>query len=247
MALEAMLVLVYRNSNETLVKTMESADIYLEIGQKKVIAVAVEWPGWCRISKEEGLAVQALLDYAPRYAKIPQTAGLSFQIPESVSAVNVVDRLEGNATTDFGAPDKPLPHDWDPIGNQELQRIELLLDACWITFDEAVKNGTGTELRKGPRGGGRELAQIIDHVVGAEESYLKTLGWTLKAVKDETIDQRKARVRTEVLRGLEAAAGGQLPREGPRGGKRWSPRFFVRRLAWHVVDHTWEIEDRIIN
>jgi len=236
-----------QRAKKTLVKTMESTDIYLEIGQKKAIAVAVEWPGWCRIGKEEGLAVQTLLDCAPRYAKIPQVACLPFQIPESTAALNIVNHLEGNATTNFGAPDIPLPHDWDPIGDQELQRIQLLLDACWTTFDEAVKNGAGKELRKGPRGGGRELTQIVDHVVGAEESYLKTLGWTLKAVKDETIDQRKARVRTEVLRGLEAAAGGQLPREGPRGGKRWPPRFFVRRLAWHVVDHTWEIEDRIIN
>jgi hypothetical protein len=58
--------------------------------------------------------------------------------------------------------------------------------------------------------------------------------------------ERKARVRREVIQGLQAAADGQLPRKGPRGGKRWSPRFFVRRLAWHVVDHAWEIEDRII-
>jgi len=232
---------------ETLAKTMESTDIYLEVGQKRVYAVAVAWPGWCRSGKQESSAVQALLDYGPRYAKIPQTAGQAFQLPESASTFSIVARLEGNATTDFGAPDKPLPNDWDPIESQEMQRIEKLLNACWLAFDEAVKMGTGKALQKGPRGGGRELAQIIEHVVGAEESYLKTLGWKMKAVKDETIDQRKVRVRDEVLRGLEAAAGGQLPKVGPRGGKSWPPRFFVRRLAWHVVDHTWEIEDRIID
>jgi hypothetical protein len=228
-------------------KTRTSSEMYLEIGQKKAFAVAVNWPGWCRSAKEEGLAVQALLDYGPRYSKIPRAAGIRFQIPESISSFNIVNRLEGNATTDFGAPDRALPNDWDPIGDQELERLRKIMRACWLTFDEAVEKGEGKELKKGPRGGGRDLVKFMKHVVGAEEDYLKTLGWKVKSVKDETIDQRKVRVRNEVLRGLEAAAAGRLAREGPRGGKRWPPRFFVRRLAWHVVDHAWEIEDRIID
>jgi len=31
-----------------------------------------------------------------------------------------------------------------------------------------------------------------------------------------------------------------------QGDLRWAPRFFLRRLAWHAVDHAWEIEDRIV-
>jgi hypothetical protein len=172
---------------------------------------------------------------------------LEFQIPERPSSFNIVSRIEGNATTDFGAPDKPLPNDWDQIGNQELGRMMKIIRACWLAFDEAVEKGEGKELKKGPRGGGRELTKIIEHVIGAEENYLKTLGWKVEANKDVSIAQRKNQIRNEVLRGLEAVAKGQLPREGPRGGKRWPPRYFVRRLAWHVVDHAWEIEERIIN
>ncbi len=26
----------------------------------------------------------------------------------------------------------------------------------------------------------------------------------------------------------------------------WTARSFVRRVAWHTLDHTWEIEDRIL-
>lgn len=228
-------------------KTRPSPEIYLEIGQKKAFAVAVNWPGWCRWDKEERLAVQALLDYGSRYSKIPRAAGFELQIPERPSSFHIVDRLQGNSTTDFGAPDRPRPNDWDPIGEQELDRMKKIIRACWLAFDEAVEEAEGKELQKGSRGGGRDLTKIVEHVIGAEESYLKTLGWRLEVIKDETIDQRKDRVRNEVLRGLEVAAVGQLPREGPRGGKRWSPRFFVRRLAWHVVDHAWEIEDRTID
>jgi hypothetical protein len=221
-------------------------EIYLEAGQKKVFAIAVNWPGWCRFGKDELLAVQMLMDAAPRYAKIANYAHLEFTVPKTTSLINIIARLEGNATTDFGAPDRQLPNDWDPVEADELERYVKLLKACWRAFDKAVKKAEGKELQKGPRGGGRELAKIIDHVVGAEEGYLKSLGWKLHAVERETMDERKERIRREVIQGLQVAAEGQLPREGARGGKRWPPRFFVRRLAWHTVDHVWEIEDRII-
>ena len=34
---------------------------------------------------------------------------------------------------------------------------------------------------------------------------------------------------------------------GPRGGSIWTPRYYVRRSTWHTLDHTWEIEDRIVS
>ena len=41
-----------------------------------------------------------------------------------------------------------------------------------------------------------------------------------------------------------ASAHGEVASHGPRGGVRWSARYFVRRAAWHALDHVWEIEDR---
>jgi hypothetical protein len=37
-----------------------------------------------------------------------------------------------------------------------------------------------------------------------------------------------------------------VPERGPRGGAIWSARNYVRRIAWHVLDHAWEIEDKVI-
>jgi hypothetical protein len=221
-------------------------EIYLETGKKKVFAIAVDWPGWCRSGRDEQSAILALLDAGPRYAQMLRSAELEFIVPETSAGCTVVARVEGNATTDFGAPDGPLSSDWEPIDTQTLDRLKLLLQVQWLAFDRAVNNAEGKPLRKGPRGGGRDLTAIVEHVVGAEESYVRTLGWKLKFTNAATLDQRKEAVRAEVLRGLDAAAGGQIPREGPRGGKRWPPRFFVRRLAWHLLDHVWEIEDRIV-
>lgn len=223
-----------------------SDEIYLEIGQKKVFAIAVNWPGWCRFGQDEQAAVQRLREAAPRYSKIAKYAKLEFNLPKNTSLIETAARLEGNSTTDFGAPDKHFPQDWEPVEADELERDVKLLKACWLAFDKAVEEAEGKALQKGPRGGGRDLARIIDHVFGAEEGYLKSLGWKLHSVERETMGEHKDRVRGEVIQGLQAAVEGQLPREGPRGGQHWSPRFFVRRLAWHIVDHTWEIEDRII-
>jgi hypothetical protein len=230
----------------SLPKPGSSPEIYLEVGQKKVFAVAVNWPGWCRAGKDEESAAHALLEAAPRYAEIVRDPELAYAVPDSTSRFKIAARLRGNATTDFGAPDIQLPGDWDPMEPKELERFVKILNACWAKLDRAIEKGRGKELRKGPRGGGRDLMKIIDHVVGSEEGYLGALGWSIKSVRGEAIDQRKDRVRVEVLRGLEAAADGQIPREGPRGGKRWPARSFLRRLAWHAVDHAWEIEDRII-
>jgi hypothetical protein len=33
--------------------------------------------------------------------------------------------------------------------------------------------------------------------------------------------------------------------ESAPDNSRWPPRYVVRRAAWHVLDHAWEIEDRI--
>ena len=220
--------------------------IYIEVGQKKVIAAATQWPGWCRAGKDEAMAVQALLAAAPRYACIAQAANLPFPAPETPEQLSVVARLDGSSTTDFGAPDKELPADEEPLADGELERQVKLLQACWRAFDKAVAQAEGKELRKGPRGGGRDLDKIVAHVVESEESYLKALGWSFRANTKGTMLERKETLRGDVMAGLQAAAAGQIEREGPRGGKRWSPRYFVRRLAWHVVDHIWEIEDRIV-
>jgi hypothetical protein len=221
-------------------------EVYLEIGKKKVFAGAVEWPGWCRYGRDGASAMQTLLDAGPRYAQALRATDLGFIAPEDAASFSVIERLDGNSTTDFGAPDMPPARDKDPIDGRELERLGTLLRACWRAFDEAVEMAGGKELRKGPRGGGRDLGGIIKHVVEADVAYLGRLGWKVEKVQDEDLDQRRERIRGGILEGLAVAAGGGLPEKGPRGGKRWGPRYFVRRVAWHVLDHAWEIEDRMI-
>lgn len=220
--------------------------VYLEVGSKRTFAGAIDWPGWCRSGRDESFALAALLDYGPRYARVIRTARLGFKAPEDGSGFAVAERLKGNATTDFGAPGIAPSSDARPLGDAELRRLQSVLKACWRAFDAAASAARGGELRKGPRGGGRELEDMIRHVVDADGAYLGGIGWKFKRDENADLGEELRRVRLDILDGLEAAAAGKLPTKGPRGGAHWKPRYFVRRAAWHVLDHAWEIEDRII-
>lgn len=220
-------------------------DVYLEVGKKRTFAGAIDWPGWCRSGLDEESALQALVDYGPRYAKALQTGKVEFQSPADTSVFSIVERLKGNTTTDFGAPDIATSKDSKPVDNAELQHFQAILKACWRAFDAATKSAAGKELRKGPRGGGRELEGVIQHVFESDGGYLSALGWKIKLDKAQDAGQKLRSIRKGILEGLTAAANGEIAARGPRGGLRWTPRYFVRRVAWHVLDHTWEIEDRI--
>jgi hypothetical protein len=175
-----------------------------------------------------------------------RSSGLGFQSPEDISAFSVVERLEGNATTDFGAPGIPPSSDSAPLSESESLRFQTLLEACWGAFDQAVKDASGRELRKGPRGGGRDLEGVISHVLGADQGYLSALGGKFKNDGQMDLDAELRGTRQAILQVLNHAVRGELPEKGPRGGILWKPRYFVRRSAWHVLDHAWELEDRIL-
>jgi hypothetical protein len=211
-------------------------DAYLERGSKRVFAGAIAWPGWARAGETDEAALEALVAYGPRYAAALRGTRLGFRAPARVSDLRVVERVEGTATTDFGAPDVAPARDLEDVDAKELKRLEAILRAAWRTLDTAVERAGGLELATGRRGGGRALDAIVDHVLGADASYVARLG--RKVGSDDA-----STVREGIIDALGSAVRDGVP-PSPRGGKRWTPRYFVRRSAWHVLDHAWEIEDR---
>lgn len=227
-------------------KRSEAIEVYLEIGKKRVFAGAVEWPGWCRSGKDEETALHALLAYAPRYSAVMKAAGLEFRMPASPTAFRIIERVAGNATTEFGAPAIAPSSDSRPLDDVELERLLQVFRGCWRTFDKIVKSAEGKELRKGPRGGGRDLHRIIEHVIGADAAYMSGVGAKFPGGDSQDLRKVLTASRKAIAAALGAAARNELPKRGPRGGTHWSPRYFVRRSAWHVLDHAWEIQDRIL-
>ena len=214
---------------------MAGVRVVLELGSKKVFASAVDWPGWARGAKTPELALEALATYAPRYSRAVKRAGL--ELPRTVS-FDVVERVRGDASTDYGVPGRPVTADAEPMKKAEVERVCALVDACWEDFDAVAKRAPA-ELRKGPRGGGRDRDKMIDHVLGAEaEAYAPKLG--LKLPHPAIADRKTiAANRSALLDAFRVGADGKPLRE--RG---WSARYAARRIAWHALDHAWEMEDR---
>ena len=210
--------------------------VYIEASAKRAFASALEWPGWCRSGKGEEQALEALAAAAPRYAVVAEAAG--FPLPAGAGEeFEVVERLPGTATTDFGAPDREASGDSRPLSDEEAERLAALLKGSWTAFDRVVA-GAPAELRKGPRGGGRDRDKIVAHVLGAEAGYASRLGLRLREPPWE------GGAAVAAFREAIAGALRTPPVEGPRGGKRWPGRYAARRIAWHALDHAWEIEDR---
>ena len=214
---------------------MARIGIYTEATAKRAFACALEWPGWARAGKTEDLAIQALADYAPRYAPVAATAGVRW--PAALD-FDVVERLPGSGSTDFGVLDKPPAADTTKITALVAGRQASLLMASWALFDEIVANAPAA-LRKGPRGGGRDRDKIVDHVVEAEASYARVLGIREDPKTSDLSPAAVARRRERVIEVLSAASDG-----APLIEKGWPARYALRRFAWHVLDHAWEIEDK---
>lgn len=183
-------------------------EVTVERGAKRVFAGANAWPGWCRGGRTEEEALSALLTYGPRYAKVMGRRRLGYVAPTDVGRFRVVERLTGNATTDFGAPGVAPRSDDRPVDEEEARRLAAIMKACWSALDRAA--------------------------AAAEIAYLSKLG-----ARPSTGD-----ARATIVAVFASRARGEPPERTPRSGVLWTPRYFMRRAAWHVLDHAWEIEDR---
>lgn len=222
---------VLAGTGQVVISNAMKVPIYLETGKKRVFACAVEWPGWSRSGKDEQAAIEALEAYAPRYAKVARRARVPFVKGEL--EFDVVERVKGSGSTDFGAPGSVPDLDREPIDLAERRRFTKLVRAAWKEFDAAVDDAPA-ELPKGPRGGGRDRDKVVDHAHDAEAAYGRSIGVEGPAIKPGDTDTRDAH--------REALAKALIEFEPE--GKQWPIPYAARRIAWHVLDHAWELQDK---
>jgi hypothetical protein len=215
---------------------MAPTTVYLEVGSKRVFACSVDWPGWARSGKDEQSALAALADYAPRYAVVAKRAGKRFPA-QAGDDLDVVERVKGSTTTDFGAPGVVPALDTEPLTQHGAHKMAELVVASWAVLDTVARKSPAT-LRKGPRGGGRDRDKMLQHVISAEAAYARTLDVRHKepALGDTAAIRA---LRDDIVAVLRASRSGVPVRD-----KGWPPRYAARRIAWHVLDHAWEMEDR---
>lgn len=216
---------------------MTDLRIVIETGKQKVFASAVDWPGWSRSGKETtDAAIDELLAYRTRYNAVLRLAGIA-AIPDSGGHVDVIDTVEGAGVTDFGVPDAIHALERESMDADECARQVAVLRASWRFLDKVVSE-VSPELRKGPRGGGRDRDKLLDHVIQADRSYARQLG--VRTPPFDTFDLDAVRAHHEaVYAAIPARRDGQ-----PLTDKGWPVRYAIRRMAWHVLDHAWEMEDK---
>jgi hypothetical protein len=213
---------------------MKPTRVYVETSKRRTFVCALDWPGWCRAGKDEVLALDAFAAAGPRYLRVCEVAGITFH---PTPTVEVVERLEGGSGTEFGIPSAIAATDHRPVAASEARRLAALVEASWTVFDATVA-AAPPELRKGPRGGGRDRDRIVAHVNEADGAYAREIGLKIPAgaIDDPAaVSAMRARM-LDVLRGVSDG--------NPLAGRRWTHAYAARRIAWHALDHAWEIEDR---
>ncbi len=217
----------------------ESLRVMIELGRKKPVAVAVafDWPGWERSGKSEEDALRVLDTYRPRYARVAELAGLAKEFGDIGEPV-VVERIEGIGMTDFyGLSMRPAGAEREQMSVAACERKIALLRASWTYFDD-VASRVSAELRKGPRGGGRERDRIIEHVHNVEIS-----DFARKVGLDTPIEAQRDPGALRAYRDAFCAAIRESNARGP-AARNWTVQFVIRHAAYHVLDHAWEMEDR---
>jgi hypothetical protein len=212
--------------------------VALEIAPKgkKVVAVAPDWPGLERGAKTGEAAIEQLQAYLPRYAPVAKLAGMDAEFAAGTT-VDVVEHYPGTGSTDFwGISFAFSGIDRQDMSSEALARELTLLQACWAFFDE-VRVRVSAELRKGPRGGGRDRDRIVRHTVGTEQDWAAKVGVLTShdaMPADEGLKAYRDAYRT-AIRAFHAA--GKMART-------WPLRYLIRHTAYHTLDHAWEMEDK---
>lgn len=149
----------------------------------------------------------------------------------------MVEHYPGTGSTDFwGISFAFSSFDHQPISREELERELTLMQACWTFFDH-VRYRVSAELRKGPRGGGRDRDRIVRHTLANEMDWAGGLGLPnlySENMTDEVINTH----REAYCNGIRAFhAEGKM-------AKKWPLRYLIRHTAYHTLDHAWEMEDK---
>lgn len=208
--------------------------VVLEQGKKKSFATAIDWPGWSRSGKSGDHAIEVLVSYADRYQLVAEMAGVQ-GVRATAASPEVIDTLQGSGATDFGVPDKVASADFDSMTDAECDRQIRLLQACWEYFDDVAVR-VSREMQKGPRGGGRDRDEIIQHTLEADRGYARQIGVRTPAVYIDTPNG--------VAEHREAVAQAIRELNASESDTKWPLRYFIRRAAWHMLDHAWEMEDK---
>ncbi len=188
--------------------------------------------------KTPELALELLDSYRERYRPVAVAARRADEF-DAAGPLDVVEDRVGPGSTDFwGISFAPCRLEHEPMDDAEIDRKITLLHECWSFFDEVAAR-VSADMRKGPRGGGRDRDQIIRHTIRTEsEDFAKRLG--LRIPEEGALTPKGLRDYRETyaatMRAYNAGEGKRM--------RSWNLPFLIRHSAFHTMDHAWEMQDK---
>ena len=206
---------------------------------KRSVAFSIDWPGWSRGAKTADAALEALESYRDRYRPVAKLAKMLNEF-DAAGPLDIVEDKVGTGSTDFWAISfSPSAAEQGPMDEADLERGITLLQACWAFFDDVAAR-VSPELRKGPRGGGRDRDRIIRHVIRNEsEDFANKVGLRIPEEGALTPDALR-QYRHDYVAAMRAYNAGEVPQRM----RSWTLPFLIRHSAFHTLDHAWEMEDK---
>jgi len=206
---------------------------------KRSVAFSLDWPGWSRGAKSADLALETLESYRDRYRPIAALAGMAREF-DAAGSLEVVEDRVGTGSTDFwGISFSPSSTEQGPMSDADFDRAIKLLQAAWSFFD-SVAARVSPEMRKGPRGGGRDRDHIIRHTIRVEsEDFATRVGLRIPegaALSPNGLRQHRE-AYVEAMRAYNA-------RKFEKPMRSWTIPFLIRHSAFHTLDHAWEMQDK---
>lgn len=214
--------------------------VVLELGThgRKAVAFTLDWPGWSRGARTPHQALEALAVYRDRYRPAAVAADMGDEL-DAAGPFEVVEERVGTGSTDFwGISFSPSSFEQGPMTDGELERKLALLQGAWTVFDDIAAR-VSPEMRKGPRGGGRDRDRIIRHVIRNEsEDFARKVG--LMIPEEGALGAALQGYREAYLAAIRACHRGEVPFRA----RSWTLPFLIRHSAYHTLDHAWEMEDK---
>jgi hypothetical protein len=206
---------------------------------KRSVAFSLDWPGWNRGAKSAELALETLESYRERYRPIAELAGMAREF-DAAGPLEVVEDRVGTGSVDFwGISFSPSSTEHERLSDADFDRRITILRAAWAFFD-GVAARVSPEMRKGPRGGGRDRNRIIRHTIRTEsEDFAKQVG--LRIPEEGALSPEGLRRHRETY---VAAMRAYNAGETEKRMRSWTLPFLIRHSAFHTLDHAWEMEDK---
>ena len=214
-------------------------EVVIEATPKKAFAWAIDWPGWCTVGQDRGPRARGA--WPPTRRATPsrraEAAGRSPGAP--ASELRGRRGTGGGGGTDFGVPSVDhADSDRRPVTAAEAERLARARRGRLDRL-RPVAAAAPAELRKGPRGGGRDR----DKMVAPRHRIRRVLRPRDRPPRAARPVRRSATV-IEATRAAMLEVLGRPSDGSPLAGRKWPPRYAARRIAWHALDHAWEMEDR---